>query len=276
MLDWKQGQVEADGAMLRYFRSGGDLPPLVFVHGFTDHALYFTRAADALAKDWDVIAYDARGHGKSSRVTGRFDEETRVTDLVSVVRNLALDRPVLIGHSMGGATISLALATYPGLSRGAVLEDPAWSEPTDGEIEQRRELRTKYFADWRLWVADLQGKPRVEALAQRTADEPTWSAVDVDVSLDGRLDFQLDLFDHFPPDRSPWRPLIPKFDCPTLLMLGGEASRGAIVSRADAEEASKLNPLLSWVQIPGAGHHIKYDRFDEYLDDIIAFLSPLH
>ncbi len=275
MKDWQQGHVRSDGASLRYFRSGGDLPPLVFVHGFTDHALYFTRVANALASAWDVIAYDARGHGASERVSDRFDDETRVADLVAVVHQLALDRPAMIGHSMGGATIALAIAQHHGLSRGVVLEDPAWSERTDEEIAAQRDLRTKYFADWRAWVADMQAMPRDRALAQRTTDEPNWSPVDVDVSLDGRLQFQVSLFDYFPLERSPWRRLVPLFDCPTLLLIGGEASRGAIVSQADAEEAVRLNPLVAWAKIPGAGHHIKYDRFDDYLDEVSTFLESV-
>ncbi len=279
MKDWQQGQVHSggsdgsDSASLRYFRSGGDRPPLVLVHGFTDHTLYYTRVADALAADWDVIAYDARGHGASSRVKNRFDDETRVADLVAVITDLGLDRPALMGHSMGGATVAQAIAQNPRLSRAAVLEDPAWSERTDEEIAAQRELRAKYFGDWRLWVADMQNMPREQALAQRTADEPTWSPVDVEVSLDGRLQFQLDLFDHFPSDRSPWRPLVPRFGCPTLLMLGGEPSRGAIVSQADAEEAVRLNPLVAWARIPGAGHHVKYDRYDEFIDEVSTFLA---
>jgi N-formylmaleamate deformylase len=275
VLDWDQGRVNANGAELRYFRSGGDHPPLVFVHGFTDHALYFTRAADELAKHWDVVAYDARGHGQSDRVTGRFDDDTRVADLVAVVSQLQLDRPAMIGHSMGGATVGQAVARHAGLSRGAVLEDPAWSERTDEEIAAQREARTAYLGDWRRWVDDLQHKPRAEALAQRLADEPNWSPVDVGVCLDGRLAFQLDLFDHFPTERHPWRPLVPHIDCPTLLLLGGEAARGAIVTRTDAEEVSRINPLVTWVQIPGAGHHIKYDRFDDYMDEVFNFLEPL-
>ena len=275
MLDWAQGHLTSNGGSLRYLRSGGDRPPLVFVHGFTDNALYFTRTADALAATWDVIAYDARGHGRSDRAHDRFDDETRVADLVTIVERLGLVRPAMIGHSMGAATIASAIARHRGLSRGAVLEDPAWSEPTDAEILDRREMRARYFADWKRWVADLQGKPRAESLAQRLADEPLWSPVDVEVSLNARLEFQLDLFDHFPVERSPWRPLVPHFDCPVLLLLGGDRARGAIVSRADAEEATTLNPLVTWVQIPGAGHHVRYDRFDEYLDEVSTFLHAL-
>ncbi len=275
MNEWPHGEVQTDGATLHYFRSGGDLPPLVMVHGLTDHGLYFTRVAAALAEHWDVVAYDARGHGASSRITDAFDEATRVADLVAVIDALELDRPAFVGHSMGGGTITLALATHPGISCGAVLEDPNWWEPPPAKLARRIEQRKAYFVDWRASLAELQHRSRADALAQRAAEEPLWSPVDVSTSLDGRLVVQLDAIDRFAEDHRPWRPLVPRFTCPTLLLIGEDNHPGTVVSRADAEEAALLNPLVRWVQIPGAGHHIKYDRFDHYLGAVIPFLDSL-
>ena len=160
MRDWPQGRVTtADGFSLRWFRSGGAasggaeaLPPLLLVHGFTDNALYYTRTAEALAQRWDVVAYDARGHGASDRAGERFDDEVRVNDLVCVVESLGLDRPAMIGHSMGAATIALALAAHPGVARAAVLEDPAWWEPpvaaTHEEAASQRAARLERNKAW--------------------------------------------------------------------------------------------------------------------------------
>lgn len=273
MKSWPQGHCSSDDVSLRYFRSGGSNPPLVFVHGFTDSSVYFTRAAAALAAKWDVVAYDARGHGQSDR-TEIFDDATRVADLVAVVQQLALNRPAMIGHSMGAATIAQAIARHSGLSRAVVLEDPSWSEPTDEEIALRREMRGRYLGEWRAWVADLQRKSHQQALAQRLSEEPTWSPVDVEMALEGRFDFQLNLFDQFPLVRSPWQPLVPRFDCPSLLLIGDDQARGAIITRDQAGLAATLHPLLQWAQVEGAGHHVKYDRFDQYLAQVTAFLDP--
>ncbi len=275
MQDWAEGRVISDGHSLRYLRSGGDLPPLVLVHGFTDHALYFTRVGDRLADRWDVIAYDARGHGQSDRSRNAFDDATRVRDLLSVVNELSLDRPALLGHSMGAATIAQAIAENHGLSRGAVLEDPAWWEPTDEELAVGHEARTLRLATWRNWVAAIHSGSREDALAQRRIDEPTWSELDRDVNLEGRRTFQLDLFDHFPLPRAPWRSIVSRISCPTLLMIGQDISRGRIISRETAEEAQALNHLVEHVEIPGAGHHLKYDAFDVFMVAVDKFLDRL-
>jgi N-formylmaleamate deformylase len=274
MEHWTQGEVATDGATLRYFRSGGDRPALVMVHGLTDQALYFTRVAEALAEDWDVVAYDARGHGRSSRITDTFDEPTRVADLVGVVDALGLDRPALVGHSMGGGTITLALATHPDLARGAVLEDPAWWEPPPAKLDRWLDARRAHFAEWHATLADLQRRTHEDALARRLAEYPNWSPVDVRTSLDGRFAVQPAALDHFCEDHRPWRPLVARFTCPTLVVIGDD-DPSTVVSRADAEAAAASNPLVQWTRVAGAGHHIRYDRFDEYLAATTTFLATL-
>jgi N-formylmaleamate deformylase len=272
---WFEGHVVSNEHSLRYYRSGGDLPPLVLVHGFTDNARYFTRVAEALASEWDVVAYDSRGHGHSDRTTVAFTDASRTDDLLSVVTQLDLDRPAMLGHSMGGATIAHAIANNPRLSRGAVLEDPAWWEPTPAEIAAGRADRIERNRLWRLWVQAIQEMPYDDALAMRTNDEPNWNPIDIATSLDGRREFQLELFDHFPPEASPWRHLVPKFDCPILLAIGGNVARGRLISRETADGAAELNPLVTVAEIPAAGHHLKYDGFDDFIAAVRAFLDPL-
>lgn len=277
MRDWEQGRCHADdGTVLRWLRSGGDGPPLLLVHGFTDNALYFSRAAEVLARDWNVVAYDARGHGESGRASDRFDDAVRVADLVAIVNGLSLDRPAMMGHSMGGATIALAVAARPGLARAAVLEDPAWWEPpaslTPQEAAAQAEDRRTRNVAWRDWVATMQQAPRAEAVAARRADSPLWSAGDIDLSVDARLEVQLELFDHFPPVRSDWRSVVPALDCPTLLVLGDNGA-GAIITPEQAAEASQLNPLVTSAHIVGAGHAIRYDRFEAFMAAVVPFLA---
>jgi N-formylmaleamate deformylase len=285
MQSWSQGHIDSNGVSLRYFRSPSDAvlplavgaakPPLVFVHGFTDCALYFARAAEAFAKDWDVIAYDARGHGLSDRVGTDFDDEKRVADLLAVVTQLGLDRPAMIGHSMGGSTIAKFAAQYPALTRGVVLEDPAWFELTEEQLVASAPDRAKRTADWLAWIVAIQTQTREAAIAMRTNDEPLWDPVDVALSTDGRLQIDVEVFGPFLPARSPWRERVAAFTSPALLLLGDRGDRGAIITEALAVEAAASNPLLQWHQVLGAGHHIRYDQFPTYLNVVGRFLDQL-
>ena len=280
MRDWEQGHCPAaDETALRWFRSGGDGPPLLLVHGFTDNALYFSRAADRLAEDWGVVAYDARGHGASGRAGDRFDDAIRVSDLCSVVSALGLDRPAMMGHSMGASTIALAVAANPGLARAVVLEDPAWWETpiptTEEEAELQEATRRAGNTAWRDWVAWMQQTPHEEALAARRSDSPLWSEDDVALSLDARLEVQLELFEYFPSIRAPWRKVVPLIDCPTLLVLGDSAA-GGIITPELAEEATMLNRLITSAHIIGAGHAIRYDQFEPFMGAVVPFLARHH
>lgn len=282
MQGWQQGHIVSDGVSLRYFRSpsipgiASAKPPLVFVHGFTDCALYFARAAEAFAADWDVVAYDARGHGLSDRVGPSFDDDKRVADLLAVVTHLGLDRPAMIGHSMGGSTIAKFAAEYPEHTRGVALEDPAWFEPTDAELAASVEGRAQRTAAWLGWIVDIQTKSRDEAIALRTNDEPLWDPVDIALSTDGRLQIDVAVFGPFLPAWSPWRERVAAFTSPALLLLGDRMDRGAIITEALATEAAELNPLLQWHQSIGAGHHVRYDQFPTYLDVVGKFLKGLY
>jgi N-formylmaleamate deformylase len=281
MHTWDQGTVQSGDALLKYFRSGSagcGKPPVVLVHGFTDSALYFTRLAELLADEWDVVAYDARGHGESSRLKasgGQFTDEIRVQDLVQVITTLGLDRPVLIGHSMGGATIAQTVAQHPTLIRGAVLEDPAWWEFGEDQREARREGRALMVTAWTQWISNIQAIPLHEAVQLRQGEEPLWNDVDLRTSLDARISFDVDLFGPFLPVIAPWRDSVKAFQRPVLLLIGSRSDRGAIITSEVANEAHALNKLLTWQQIEGAGHHLRYDQFDQFVAAVQAFATPL-
>jgi N-formylmaleamate deformylase len=278
MKNWMQDRCDVNGVSLRYFRSGGALPPLVLVHGFTDNALYYTRTADVLAHHWDVIAYDCRGHGESDRANGSFSDDDRANDLLSVVAELGLDRPAMIGHSMGGSTIANAVVRRPEVTRGIVLEDPAWWEipadlPTE-ELDALQRARNERNQAWHDSIVAVQAMTREEGLTWRRSDSPQWLEADVELSYESRLQVELDLFTYFPTFEAPWRAAVAAFEAPSLLVIG-EKERGGIITVEAAIEAARLNPYLQWKQIVGAGHSIRYDRFDSFIQVIKTFLEPL-
>jgi N-formylmaleamate deformylase len=278
MKDWAQDRCIINGVSLRFFRSGGALPPLVLVHGFTDNALYYSRAAEALAEKWDVVAYDCRGHGESDRANGQFNDQVRVDDLTGFVKHLGLDQPAMMGHSMGAATIALAASQNAGLSRGIVLEDPAWwelpSPMSDADLASANATRNVRNQAWHDSIVNVQAMTREEGLTWRRADSPLWSDCDVALSLDSRLQVELDLFTYFPTLESPWRSVVVALDCPTLLVIG-ENERGGIITPESAQQAATSNTKLSWKQIEGAGHSIRYDQFDAFMSAAAEFLDPL-
>ncbi len=150
---------------------GGDVPPLVLIHGFSGSAHDFALQIDALAEDRRVLAIDHRGHGRS---TNSFDEATytvdHILDDVIAWLNETVDGPVdLLGHSMGGrVALRFALAARERLRSMILMDTTAWS--FEFEDPALAELILSYFAS--LTSEQVMGRPpatpETELIAQAT------------------------------------------------------------------------------------------------------------
>ena len=106
--------VDVPGARLhiREFE-GGDpaLPPLLLVHGLAGQLAHYTYGVtDRLAGRYRMIAVDSAGSGFSTRAPGTpADLDTQAAMLAALIDTLELERPLVVGHSLGGA-LALALA----------------------------------------------------------------------------------------------------------------------------------------------------------------------
>jgi non-heme chloroperoxidase len=98
-----------------YYKDWGpkDAQPLVFHHGWPlssddwdAQLLYF------LGKGYRVIAYDRRGHGRSSQVSEGNDMDHYAADASAVCEHLDLKNAVHIGHSTGGGEVARYVARY--------------------------------------------------------------------------------------------------------------------------------------------------------------------
>jgi pimeloyl-ACP methyl ester carboxylesterase len=89
-----------------------DATPVILVHGITESAVTWDPLIDRLTQQRRVIAMDLRGHGRSG-TAGRYDLAAMSGDVGAVVMSLGLDRPHLVGHSLGGAVVSAAGAALP-------------------------------------------------------------------------------------------------------------------------------------------------------------------
>jgi pimeloyl-ACP methyl ester carboxylesterase len=113
--------IEVDGARLHYVDRGAG-PVVVMVHGLGGNLRNFERLVDKLAATCRVIAVDRPGCGYSKMVSGGHPAlRAQATIIARFLQALDLDRPLLVGHSLGGA-LSLALALgHPRCVRALVL-----------------------------------------------------------------------------------------------------------------------------------------------------------
>lgn len=96
-----------------YYKDWGSGQPIVFHHGWPLSAddwdaqmLYF------IEKGYRVIAFDRRGHGRSSQVGSGHDMDHYAADAAAVVEHLDLRHAIHIGHSTGGGEAARYVARY--------------------------------------------------------------------------------------------------------------------------------------------------------------------
>jgi pimeloyl-ACP methyl ester carboxylesterase len=94
----------SDGAELSYI-SAGRGKPLVLIHGWSQSAEQFKYQIPAFAERYHVVAVDLRGYGESEKVTYGYRISRLSKDIQELIEVLQLEKPHLLGHSMGCAVI---------------------------------------------------------------------------------------------------------------------------------------------------------------------------
>lgn len=122
--------IEVSGARIHYLDKGSG-PPIVILHGLGGQMGNFTYALlERLTGEFRVILMDRPGSGYSKRApgaTGRLTEQASI--VAEFVRKLGLERPLLVGHSLGGA-IALGVALdHPQVVKGLALVAPLTHVP---------------------------------------------------------------------------------------------------------------------------------------------------
>src|SRR5262245_64460333 len=100
MTNWYSDKIATNGIHLHYTRTGGDKPPVVLAHGFSDDGLCWTPVAEVLVADYDLVMVDARGHGRSTGPEQGYGSAEHAGDLAAAIAALGLGRPAVLGHSM--------------------------------------------------------------------------------------------------------------------------------------------------------------------------------
>jgi len=113
-------------------------PAVVFLHGIGGSARIWEPQADSFAAaGFRPVALDLAGYGARPPVD-RMDFEMLAADVEGEIARLGLDRPILVGHSMGGMVAQTVLRRQLTAYRAAVLSgtSPAFGDPT-GEFQKK-------------------------------------------------------------------------------------------------------------------------------------------
>ena len=235
-------------------RSQPRRPTLVFLPGLTaDHRL-FDRQTAYFAAGNNVLAWDAPGHGLSRPFDLQHSLAEQAAWLHGILAQAGIDRPVLVGQSMGGYVSQCYMDEYPGSAAGFVSIDSA-------------PLKRSYLTVAELWLMDHVGPVyraypwrKLKRDGARGCAESEYGRALMYSFMDGYSKKEYCelaaagyamLAAAYRADR------LYRIDCPALLLCG-EKDRAGSTRRYNRRWAQREGLELVWIS--DAGHNANTDR----------------
>jgi pimeloyl-ACP methyl ester carboxylesterase len=274
-------QVAITGLHHHYYRTGGEKPQLVLLHGFQESAICWLRVAKVLEQDYDLMLIDARGHGLSDRAGTDFTPQLLTEDAAGVIQALKLDRPHLLGFSMGSDTAIRLAATHPGLVRTVIVsgvndqapqpqnfvDSPGYQAWYQSFVDYLKALKTQ--AHQERMVSSLRMLPPGTPLSPEDQYVPMVEAsahVDLDLVLLGN-----ELWSRARQQYEEARQLQTRITCPVLLMYSEHFPTPGTPVTLREEPGERLNEKI--VRFEHAGHLIYREHFEQFVKVVTAFLK---
>ncbi len=244
--------------------------PVVLIHGFPmDHSIW-AQQVQSLAPHGRVITPDLRGFGRSSVTPGKVTVQQWADDLAAMLDALKITEPIVLGGlSMGGYVAFRFFEAHRARLAGLILCDTKAAadapQAAAGRLETAQRLEregTQFLADTMLSrllaPATLESKAEVvDHLRQIIlAGDPLGYAA-ASRGLAERPDFT---------------PLLPRIDCPTLLVVGRQ---DAISTVAEMKAMDRAIPTSRIVEIDGAGHVSPLEAPEEVTAAMQEFLAAI-
>lgn len=259
--------------MKLYYREVGDsaAPPMIILHGiFGSSDNWLTISKTIAAQGYRVILPDQRNHGQSPR-SDEFSYTDMAADLHELITELGLDRPILIGHSMGGKTMMQYTMTYPGTFARLVVVDIA---PKFYPVHHAEILRGLAAID----LTGITTRNEADAVLSQYEPSPTVrqfllkNLYRAEVAGVAQFAWRLNL------------PVISReihgvgdelthphpITEPTLFIRGSESP---YILDADWPAILRLFPNAQLVTIQGAGHWVQAEKPAEFVAALMAFLN---
>jgi pimeloyl-ACP methyl ester carboxylesterase len=111
--------AEVNGINL-YFETHGAGRPLVLLHGGLGSGEMFGPTLPALSERHQVIVPDLQGHGRTADIDRPIDVRLMADDIAALIEHLGLERPDLVGYSLGGGVAFQTAVKYPAMVRRLV------------------------------------------------------------------------------------------------------------------------------------------------------------
>lgn len=248
---------------------------LVFLHGVMGAAGNWVRIVPAFERDFHILRYDQRGHGRSFQPPQGYHPRDFALDLKHILDEVGWQQILLVGHSMGGRNALEFASTFSPRVKALVLEDigPESNWGAIEKIERLLSLVPTPFASRdevkRFFESEY---PSLIAWYPNPQTVAKFLHSNIELKPDGTQDWRFAreaIFkamregrneDHWDQFRN--------LKMPTLVVRG---ERSSDLSAETWTQMQRIRPDLQYRQIPGAGHWVHFDQPDAFIRAVREF-----
>ena len=269
--------TENDEPIEIYYENHGSGDPVVLIHGYPLNGNSWERQErELLAHGHQVITYDRRGFGRSSKPTVGYDYDTFASDLKAVIEHLDLHDVALVGFSMGSGEVVRYLGTYGSdrVRKAALLGTiPPFVLKTDDNPEG---VDGKVFADIKAAIVSdryaffegfLNNFYNVDVLGDTRISDRAWQA-SFNVAAGSSPFASHACVDTWLTD---FRADLPKIDVPVLVMHGTEDR--ILPFESTAARLPALIADCTLVPVEGGPHNIAWTFSEQVNEALLSFLD---
>jgi pimeloyl-ACP methyl ester carboxylesterase len=248
---------------------------IVLLHGNSANAWWWDPVARATAPEFRLLALDQRGHGDSEWARPpAYSPLDYAGDLARFVEHASTGRekPVIVGHSMGGLNVLAAARRNPENARGAMAIDVAItsSRGRDRYLSRLKGLPVVNYPDLETAKARFRLMPDEGGIATEIVHEIAEKSLAR--TDDGRWTLKFDRESFLGGDGLAVLDTIKEIRIPLMLV---RAERSRIMTAEGMETARIANPQVRVLTIPDAHHHVILEKPDAAARVIEDFAASL-
>ena len=274
--------ADIDGTTLAYVDVGEGPQTLVLIHGLGSYMPAWKHNLGPLSEHYRVIALDLPGYGRSDKPNAPYSMRYFVAKVRGLLQQLGVERPVLVGHSMGGQIATTYALQHPDEVQGLVLASPAGLETfEDGEakwlanavtpeftcLASDEMIYARHVGNFHKMPEDAEFMVRDRIAMKRAAEFEDYCTA-VSRSVTGMLDGPV--HDRLPLVRTPTLVTFGKNDnlIPNPFLHGGSTVRLA------KREVQRI-PDSTLVVLPKAGHMAQFEQAEAWNHAVLEFVATL-
>lgn len=249
---------------------------IVFIHGLMAFAANWRKIATRMEAEYQCLIYDQRGHGRSFKPATGYSPEDFAEDLDKITTELGWTNFHLVGHSMGGRNAMVFAHLYPEKVKTLTIEDMGPdSDPTNYLYYQNmlnavptpfnsKDEVKEFFANKFLTVFTPKEPGVITLFLQANIEEKP----------DGKYDWKFSkqaIVECVKEGHTKNRWLeVDSFKMPVLLIRGENSH---VLKKETFEKMLQVNPNITGVEIPGTGHWVHYEKYEQFTSELKKFLG---